>query len=97
MGQQVMPWNQRQGVPWVAGIIVETQSIELPVVQVDTEQLWKHRLDHLRIGAWDSQQQDSEWNFAVSPEQLPTSSETCGRSDTSVTSTVIQPVNHYDP
>ena len=62
-------------------------------------QLWKHHLDHLHIRGdepvpeRDSQQQDSEWNFVVSPEQPPTSSETSGRSDTSAASTLTQPVN----
>ena len=58
-------------MPWVAGVIIERLSPLTYLVQVDTEQLWKCHLDHLRVRgdqpvSEDTQPQDSEWNFAES-------------------------------
>ena len=71
VGQQMMAQNLRQGV---TGVIIERLSPLTYLVQVDTGQLWKLHLDHLRVrgdkpvSGQDTRPQDSEWNFAESPE-----------------------------
>ena len=65
VGQQVMAQNLRRGVPWVAGVIIERLSPLTYLVQVDTGQLWKRHLDHLRVRgdkpvSEDTRPQDSE-------------------------------------
>ena len=101
VGQQVMARNLRQGVPWVAGVIVERLSPLTYLVQVDTGQLWKRHLDHLRVRgdkpvSEDTQPQESEWNFAESPEQPPPP-ETSRGPDVPTTSSVTRPVNRRYP
>ena len=101
VGQQVMARNLRQGVPWVAGVIIERLSPLTYLVQVDTGQLWKRHLDHLRVRgdkpvSEDTQPQESEWNFAESPEQPPPL-ETSRGPDVPTTSSVTRPVNRRYP
>ena len=57
-------------------MIIEKLSPLTYLVQVDTGQLWKQHLDHLRVRgdkpvSEDIRPQDSEWNFAESPGQPP--------------------------
>ena len=80
-----MAQNLRQGVPWVAGVIIERLS----------------PLTYLRVTgdkpvSEDTQPQDSEWNFAESPEQPPLP-ETSRGPDAPTTSSVTRPVNRRYP
>ena len=101
VGQQVMARNLRQGVPWVAGVIVERLGPLTYLVQVDTGQLWKRHLDHLRVRgdqpvSEDTQPQDSEWNFAESPEP-PSPLETSRRPNAPTSSSSARPINRRYP
>ena len=100
--QQVMARNLRPGVPWVAGVIIERLGPSTYLVQVDTGQLWKRHLDHLRVrgdqlvSGQHTQPQDSEWNFAKSPEPPPPL-ETSRGPNAPTTSSGAQPINHHYP
>ena len=69
------------------------------LVQVDTGQLWKRHLDHLRVrgdkpaSGEDTRPQDPEWNFAESPEPPPPSRDSRGPGAPSV----ARPVNRRYP
>ena len=81
-------------------MIIERLSPLTYLVQVDTGQLWKRHLDHLCVRgdksvSEDTQPQDSEWNFAESPEQPPP--ETSRGPDAPTTSSVTRPVNRHYP
>ena len=105
IGQQVMARNLRPGVQWVAGVIVERLSPVTYLIQIDTGQLWKRHVDHLRVCGdrpWatkDPQSQGSEWSFTISPKQTSTPSETEHQLSTSGTPTVVSSGNQrrYPP
>ena len=48
VGQPVMARNLRLGAPWIPGVIVERLGPLSYRVQVESGQIWKRHLDHLR-------------------------------------------------
>ena len=59
MGQSVMVRNLRPGAPWVPGVIVRKLGPLSYQVQVNSGQLWKRHLDHLRVRSDTKQPVDS--------------------------------------
>ena len=82
IGQQVMAKNLRPGAPWMAGVIVERLGPLTYLVQVDSGQLWKRHLDHLRVrgdqpstGEQLNPGDSEDWDFALTQEPSSASAE----------------------
>jgi len=87
MGQQVMAWNLRQGVPWVSGVIDE----RLGPLRSCGSVIWITCMYEVMNRCLKETLNSRAQNGIC--EQPPTSSETSGRSDKSATSTLTQPVH----
>ena len=48
IGQRVVVRNQIPGRPWVPGIVGEVQGPLIYLVRLDTGQIWKRHVDHVR-------------------------------------------------
>ena len=93
-----MARNLRPGARWITGVIVKKLGPMTYLIQVETGQLWKRHVDHLRTrgdkplsegnSQTPTQTQNSEWDFASSVESDTTTSGTeqeCTTSDTPIT------------
>ena len=73
-GQSVMARNLRPGAPWVPGVVVERLGPLTYRVQVDSGQLWKRHLDHLR-SCGDIREpivaSNTDWSVPVLPDRTP--------------------------
>ena len=80
-----MARNWRPGTPWVPGVVVEKLGPLSYLIQVETEQLWKRHMDHLRVlrdtpvALEQSRAPDSDWFVPMttepSPQHIPERSE----------------------
>ena len=72
IGQRVVVRNQIPGRPWVPGIVAEVQGPLTYLVRLDTGQIWKRHIDHVREVGVSNDVQTSTTDTEVSDVLIPT-------------------------